>query len=83
MDVGGDNHLDVVIASYEPRVRCDRTTGVKGPPWESCLLINSDMKASRERRVFGFKRADPRVQDGLPHIYKASMVVGFLLLLVR
>lgn len=71
-NVGGDNRVDVVIGSYEPRVRCDRTA-VKGPPWESCLLINADMRASRARRVFGDKRADPRVEDNLPFTYKASM----------
>ncbi|KAM0805897.1 hypothetical protein BDR22DRAFT_816768 [Usnea florida] len=69
-NVGGDNKLNVVIASYEPRVRCDRTA-VKGPPWESCLLIGLDMEASKERMVFGNKAADPRVQVNLPMVYKA------------
>ena len=71
-NVGGDNKINVVIATYEPRVRCDRTA-VKGPPWESCLLISLDMEASKERMVFGNKAADPRVQVNLPVIYKASM----------
>ena len=85
-DVGGDNKLNVVIADYEPRVSCDRTA-VKGPPWESCLLISLDMEASKERMVFGNKAADPRVQVNLPMFYKASMFdllsvelfMGFLL----
>lgn len=69
--LGGDNHLNIVIADYKPNVRCDRTP-TPGPPWESCLAIAADMSASRDRKVFGDKSRDPRVEVNLPHYYKAS-----------
>lgn len=70
-DVGGDNHLNVVIADYAPQVRCDRTA-TPGPPWASCLAIVADMMATNVRKVFGDKSRDPRVEVNLPHLFKAS-----------
>ena len=70
-DIGGDNHLNVVIADYAPHVRCDRTA-TPGPPWNSCLAIVADMVATRDRKVFGDKGRDPRVEVKLPSFYKAS-----------
>lgn len=70
-DVGGDNHLNVVIADYAPQVRCDRTA-TPGPPWASCLAILADMIATKVRKVFGDKSRDPRVEVSLPHVFKAS-----------
>lgn len=69
--LGGDNHLNVAIADYVPNVRCDKTA-TPGPPWESCLLIIADMTATRDRKVFGDKRSDPRVEVNLPFVLKAS-----------
>ncbi|KAL9132616.1 MAG: hypothetical protein Q9175_006206, partial [Cornicularia normoerica] len=60
-DIGGDNHLNVVIADYAPHVRCDRSA-TPGPPWNSCLAIVADMVATRDRKVFGDKGRDPRVE---------------------
>ena len=71
LSIGGDNHLNVVIANYAPHVRCDRT-GPPGPPFQSCLAIVADMIATRDRAVFGVKSRDPRVEVNLPRIYKAS-----------
>ena len=68
---GGDNHLNIVIADYAPNVRCDRTP-TPGPPWESCLAIVADMVATRDRKVFGDKNRDPRVEVNLPFFYKAG-----------
>ena len=69
--LGGDNHLNVVITDYVPQVRCDRTAA-PGPPWESCLAIAADMAATMDRKVFGDKSRDPRVEVNLPHYFKAS-----------
>ena len=69
--LGGDNHLSVVIADYAPNVRCDRTA-TPGPPWVSCLVIVSDMAATKDRKVFGEKSRDPRVEVNLPYFFKAS-----------
>ena len=63
--------MNVVIADYTPHVRCDRTA-TPGPPWESCLLILSDMVATRDRKVFGDKSRDPRVDVNVPYYFKAS-----------
>lgn len=69
--LGGDNNLNVVITDYEPHVRCDKST-TSGPPWESCLLILSDMAATVDRKVFGVKRQDARVEVNVPYFLKAS-----------
>lgn len=69
--LGGDNNLNVVIGENAPHVRCDKSPA-KGPPWESCLLILSDMAASANREVFGVKGQDPRVEVNLPYFLKAS-----------
>ncbi|MCJ1451984.1 hypothetical protein MMC28_002324 [Mycoblastus sanguinarius] len=61
---GGDNNLNVVIASYRPTVRCDRTS-TAGPPWESCIKVFAAMNADRAPLVFGDPQ-DPRVQVPLP-----------------
>lgn len=68
---GGDNNLNVVVSGYEPHVRCDKSSA-KGPPWESCLLILADMAATWDRKVFGVKSQDARVEVNLPFYYKAS-----------
>ena len=74
--LGGDNHVNVVITEYAPRVRCD-----KAPtpllPWESCLLILSDMAATKDRKVFGDKSRDPRVEINVPYVFKASASIFF------
>ena len=68
---GGDNNLNVVIADYAPHVRCDKPPS-KGPPWESCLLILADMPATVDRKVFGVKSQDARVEVNVPYYLKAS-----------
>ena len=69
--LGGDNHLNVVISNYSPHIRCDKS-GAPGPPLESCLIIGADMVASTDRKVFGDRSRDPRVEVNLPFTYKAS-----------
>ncbi|KAL2040475.1 hypothetical protein N7G274_006918 [Stereocaulon virgatum] len=49
---GGDNNLEIAIASYNPNVRCD-TSRTPGPPWRSCVNIFGDMRADKDPVVFG------------------------------
>lgn len=67
-NIGGDNKLDVTIASYKPNVRCNSSPG---PPWQSCISLFSDMQADKNRRTFGHL-PDQRVQVRLPITYKAA-----------
>lgn len=60
----------VAISDYEPHVRCDKTLR-KGPPWDSCLHIFADMKATKDLQVFG-SGSDPRVDVRLPWAFNAS-----------
>ncbi|KAL2055746.1 hypothetical protein ABVK25_003990 [Lepraria finkii] len=69
-DIGGDNNLLVVMASYKPNIRCDRSQS-PGPPFQSCVNIWSDMDTSQERRIFGHV-TDSGVQQELPFDYLAG-----------
>lgn len=75
MATGGDNKLDVTIASYKPNVRCNSSPG---PPWQSCISLFSDMQADKNRRTFGHL-PDQRVQVGLPVTYKAGKNLHLLI----
>lgn len=68
--LGGDNNVNVVIASYRPNVQCD-TTPTLGPPWNSTVAIFSSMRASKRFRVFGINGA-PEVEEGLPLVLEAG-----------
>ncbi|CAF9927366.1 MAG: hypothetical protein ALECFALPRED_003692 [Alectoria fallacina] len=70
-DIGGDNHLDVIIASYKPNVHCN---SFPGPPWRSCIGLFSDMHADKNRQTFGHL-PDPRVQVRLPIAYRAGKIL--------
>lgn len=67
-DIGGDNNLDVMIASYKPNVRCNTFSA---PSWNSCVSIFSNMNAAKTRQTFGHL-PDQRVQVRLPVTYKAE-----------
>lgn len=79
MTTGGDNNLDVFIASYKPSVRCN---SFPGPPWNSCISIFSDMHADKNRQMFGHL-PDQRVQVRLPISYKAGKILPLLLCRAR
>lgn len=49
-DIGGDNQLKVVMASYKPNVKCNEDPA---PPWKSVVNIFANMEASKEKYVFG------------------------------
>lgn len=72
---GGDNKLDVFIASYKPDVRC---SSASGPPWQSCVSISSNMRADKTRKTFGHV-PDARVKVRLPYTYEAGVVFCFLI----
>lgn len=63
--LGGDNHLNIIIAEYAPNVHCDRSAA-PGPPWESCATVVAGMQAAKNRKVFGDKSKDPRVEVDVP-----------------
>lgn len=67
-DIGGDNKLDVIVASYKPNVRCN---SFRSPSWNSCVNILSEMRADKNRQVFGHL-PDQRVQIRLPIAYKSA-----------
>lgn len=73
---GGDNKLDVVIASYSPSVRC---SSVSGPPWQSCVSILSNMRADKNRKTFGHV-PDGRVEVRLPYTFEAGETLPFPIL---
>lgn len=68
--LGGDNNVNVVIASYKPNVQCDRSRTL-GPPWNSTVAIFASMRANKRFRVFGMNGA-PEVEEGLPLVLEAS-----------
>lgn len=72
---GGDNNLDVMIASYKPNVRCNTFSA---PSWNSCVSIFSNMNAAKTRQTFGHL-PDQRVQVRLPVTYKAGKNLRLLL----
>lgn len=72
---GGDNKLNVTIASYKPNVRC---SSLSGPPWRSCVSILSNMHADKNRQTFGHV-PDGRVKVRLPYRYEAGETFCFLI----
>lgn len=67
-NIGGDNKLDVIIASYKPDLRCNT---LPAPAWSSCVSILAEMQADKNRQTFGHL-PDPRVQIRLPINYKSA-----------
>ena len=65
---GGDNKLEVFMASYTPDIRCNSSPG---PPSNSCIAIFADMHADKVRKTFGHL-PDERVQARLPVVYKSG-----------
>ena len=53
-----------MIADYKPNVRCDATS-TPGPPWTSVVSLFSNMRASKQFRVFGLLE-EAGVQESLP-----------------
>ncbi len=68
---GGDNKLDVVIASYKPNVRCN---SFPGPLLASCISIFSGMHVDKWRHMFGHK-PDPRAEVQSPITYTSGEVL--------
>ena len=66
--LGGDNQLQVIVASYKPYVKCNERPA---PPWTSVVSIIANMEASKEKYVFGPK-GSPGVEVELPWRLKAS-----------
>ena len=69
-NLGGDNKVEVVIADYKPNVKCDQTS-TPGPPWNSAVSIFSNMRASKQFRIFG-KPGEADVQETLPLVLEAG-----------
>lgn len=65
LHIGGDNHLAVLLQPYAPTVRCE---GSDVPlSRESCAMIEFDMEADDEQRLFGDESRDPAVEEPLPY----------------
>ncbi len=67
---GGDNKVQVELAKYEPNIKCD-TSSKPGPPWLSCVTVFSNMRASKQYRVFG-SYDQPNIEEGLPLVLEAG-----------
>ena len=62
--LGGDNKVNVAIASYKPNIKCD-STSTPGPAWNSCVAVFVNMRAAKPARIFGYAE-DPLVEEILP-----------------
>jgi len=62
--------VQVELAKYEPNIKCD-TSSKPGPPWLSCVTVFSNMRASKQYRVFG-SYDQPNVEEGLPLVLEAG-----------
>ncbi|KAF6232076.1 hypothetical protein HO173_009670 [Letharia columbiana] len=64
INIGGDNHLAVLLQSYTSTVRCKDSD----VPWsrEACAMIQGGMKADDKQRLFGDSFLDPAVEEDLP-----------------
>lgn len=71
--IGGDNKLNVIVASYKPNMRCN---SFPGPPWSSCVSLFSEMPADKNRQTFGHL-PHQRVQVQLPLTYTAGKILLF------
>ncbi|KAL6718482.1 hypothetical protein ACLMJK_004573 [Lecanora helva] len=66
-NIGGDNHLSVVISSYKPQFTCSQNTA---PPWRAVVHIFAGMLASKRKQSFG-RKGKPNLDVELPFEYKA------------
>ncbi len=62
--------MQVELAKYEPNIKCD-TSSKPGPPWLSCVTVFSNMRASKQYRVFG-SYDQPDIEEGLPLVLEAG-----------
>ena len=57
------------MADYKPNVKCD-STSTPGPPWNSSAAIFTNMRTSKQFRVFGrFEEAN--VEEVVPLVLEA------------
>jgi len=70
ISTGGDNKVQVEMGSYKPNVKCDPGS-TPGPPWSSCVVLFSMMRANRRSRIFG-SHDQEEVEVGLPFILETS-----------
>ena len=71
--IGGDNNLQVIIASYKPKVKCaEKITA----PWLSVVSVFSQMEASKVQYKFG-PEDTPGVEIGLPFYVTAGKWLPF------
>ena len=66
--LGGDNQLQVIVASYKPYVKCNESPA---PPWRSVVHIFANIEASKEKYIFG-PQGSPGVEVELPWRLTAS-----------
>ena len=68
-NIGGDDNLEVAISNYKPNVKCSggRT---RGPPWQSCVLLFTEMRADRDNLLFG-QRPVPGLNVQLPFFVRS------------
>jgi len=70
MVIGGDDKVNVVIADYKPKVKCD-VQATEAPEWLACVTIFTNMKASRKVQIFGASE-DEAVEQELPLVLEAG-----------
>lgn len=70
MVIGGDNKVNVVIADYKPKVKCD-VQATEAPEWLACVTIFISMKASKKVQIFGASD-DEAVEQELPLVLEAG-----------
>ncbi|KAL2048691.1 hypothetical protein N7G274_000603 [Stereocaulon virgatum] len=68
-NIGGDNNLEVAIASYKPNVKCARNTFTR-PLWRSCVDLFTLMRADRDIISFGQRKVEG-VDVQLPFVIKS------------
>ncbi|KAL2054324.1 hypothetical protein ABVK25_005465 [Lepraria finkii] len=68
-NIGGDDNLEVAISNYKPNVKCSggRT---RGPPWQSCVLLFTEMRADMDILLFG-QRPVPGLNVQLPLLVRS------------
>ncbi|KAL9069082.1 MAG: hypothetical protein Q9161_005729 [Pseudevernia consocians] len=69
-NIGGNNKVNVAMASYKPNIKCD-STSTPGPAWNSCVAVFVNMRATKPARIFGFAE-DPLVEEILPLTLEGS-----------
>lgn len=65
LELGGDNHLAVVLHPYASTVQCEDSDVLLS--WESCSIVERGMEADEVWRSFGYRSVDPEVEEPLPY----------------